>query len=176
MSPAKAVEHLRLEAARERIEHSSTPIELIAAAVGFRDPERMRRAFLRAFGQPPQAMRRSQQGQSRFGLNGPTAIKPVWSEKRVMRPLLTVTVPAADDQTRPFRAERGNGGTWEKLPSRTGGLFRQRSAQAGKRDLQQLFSEAAIACQPFKARVDDNRQFRSSVTVPLTHQQWASFT
>jgi transcriptional regulator GlxA family with amidase domain len=25
---------------------------------GFRDPERMRRAFLRAFGQPPQAMRR----------------------------------------------------------------------------------------------------------------------
>ena len=26
---------------------------------GFRDPERMRRAFLRAFGQPPQALRRT---------------------------------------------------------------------------------------------------------------------
>ncbi|WP_298283044.1 GlxA family transcriptional regulator [Acidocella sp.] len=58
MSPARAVERLRLEAARERIEHSSAPIEVIAAAVGFHDPERMRRAFLRAFGQPPQAMRR----------------------------------------------------------------------------------------------------------------------
>lgn len=62
MSPAKAVERLRLEAARERVEHSVTPIELIAGAVGFRDPERMRRAFLRAFGQPPQAMRRQRKG------------------------------------------------------------------------------------------------------------------
>ncbi|HUM08426.1 MAG TPA: GlxA family transcriptional regulator [Acidocella sp.] len=58
MSPAKAVERLRLEAARERVEHSVAPIETVAEAVGFRDPERMRRAFLRAFGQPPQAMRR----------------------------------------------------------------------------------------------------------------------
>ncbi|MCM5560407.1 GlxA family transcriptional regulator [Pleomorphomonas sp. JP5] len=59
-SPAKAVERLRLEAARERVESSSQPIEQIAMAVGFRDPERMRRAFLRRFGQPPQALRRSQ--------------------------------------------------------------------------------------------------------------------
>jgi transcriptional regulator GlxA family with amidase domain len=58
VSPAKAVERLRLEVARERTEHSSQPIEAIAAATGFHDPERMRRAFLRAFGQPPQAMRR----------------------------------------------------------------------------------------------------------------------
>lgn len=58
MSPAKAIERLRLEAARERVEHSDEPIERIAEKVGFRDPERMRRAFLRAFGQPPQAMRR----------------------------------------------------------------------------------------------------------------------
>jgi AraC-like DNA-binding protein len=27
--------------------------------VGFADPERMRRAFLRLFGQPPQALRRA---------------------------------------------------------------------------------------------------------------------
>lgn len=59
MSPAKAVERLRLEAARERVEHSDSPIEAIATDTGFRDPERMRRAFLRAFGQPPQAMRRN---------------------------------------------------------------------------------------------------------------------
>lgn len=58
MSPAKAVERLRLEAARERVEYSEEPIEMIAARTGFHDPERMRRAFLRAFGQPPQAMRR----------------------------------------------------------------------------------------------------------------------
>jgi len=35
------------------------PIEKIAASVGFSDPERMRRAFLRLFGQPPQAMKRA---------------------------------------------------------------------------------------------------------------------
>ena len=35
------------------------PVEAVAAETGFAGPERMRRAFLRAFGQPPQAMRRS---------------------------------------------------------------------------------------------------------------------
>lgn len=59
MTPAKAVERLRLETARERVEGSSEPIDRVAAATGFGDPERMRRAFLRAFGQPPQALRRS---------------------------------------------------------------------------------------------------------------------
>jgi transcriptional regulator GlxA family with amidase domain len=58
MTPAKAIERLRLEAARERVESSAEPIEGIAVHAGFRDPERMRRAFLRTFGQPPQAMRR----------------------------------------------------------------------------------------------------------------------
>jgi transcriptional regulator GlxA family with amidase domain len=59
VSPAKAIERLRLEAARERVEQSSLPIETIAVTTGFHDPERMRRAFLRAFGQPPQAIRRN---------------------------------------------------------------------------------------------------------------------
>jgi transcriptional regulator GlxA family with amidase domain len=59
LTPAKAVERLRLEAARGRIEAGFAPIEQIAAATGFGDPERMRRAFLRAFGQPPQALRRA---------------------------------------------------------------------------------------------------------------------
>lgn len=58
VTPAKAVERMRLEAARERVEHSAEPVEGIARAVGFGDPERMRRAFVRAFGQPPQALRR----------------------------------------------------------------------------------------------------------------------
>ncbi|WP_267226741.1 GlxA family transcriptional regulator [Dyella silvae] len=63
-SPAKAVEHLRVEAARLMMEQTRHPIEVVAREVGFADRERMRRAFLRAFGQPPQAMRRrASQGQ-----------------------------------------------------------------------------------------------------------------
>ena len=61
VTPAKAVERLRLEAARERVESGAEPIEGVAALTGFGDPERMRRAFLRAFGQPPQALRRAAQ-------------------------------------------------------------------------------------------------------------------
>jgi transcriptional regulator GlxA family with amidase domain len=59
MTPAKAIERLRLEAAREQVESAAEPIESIAAHTGFGDPERMRRAFVRAFGQPPQALRRT---------------------------------------------------------------------------------------------------------------------
>lgn len=58
-TPAKAVERLRLEAARTRVETGREPIDRVAEAAGFGDPERMRRAFLRAFGQPPQALRRA---------------------------------------------------------------------------------------------------------------------
>jgi transcriptional regulator GlxA family with amidase domain len=58
ITPAKAVERLRLESAREQVEHSTDPIDVVARRVGFGDPERMRRAFVRAFGQPPQALRR----------------------------------------------------------------------------------------------------------------------
>lgn len=58
-SPAKAVENLRVEAARLMMEQTRHPIEAIAEQTGFADRERMRRAFLRAFGQPPQAIRRN---------------------------------------------------------------------------------------------------------------------
>jgi transcriptional regulator GlxA family with amidase domain len=58
VTPAKAVEHLRLEVARERMEAGVASVEAVAEQTGFVDPERMRRAFLRAFGQPPQALRR----------------------------------------------------------------------------------------------------------------------
>ncbi|CAH2403524.1 GlxA family transcriptional regulator [Mesorhizobium escarrei] len=58
-SPAKAIENLRVEAARLMMEQSRHPIDVIARQTGFADPDRMRRAFLRAFGQPPQAIRRN---------------------------------------------------------------------------------------------------------------------
>lgn len=58
-TPAKAVENLRLEAARLMLEQSRHPIDVIAVETGFADRERMRRAFVRAFGQPPMAIRRS---------------------------------------------------------------------------------------------------------------------
>lgn len=57
-SPAKAVERLRVEAARLMMETSRHPIEVIARETGFGDRERMRQSFLRAFGQPPQAIQR----------------------------------------------------------------------------------------------------------------------
>jgi transcriptional regulator GlxA family with amidase domain len=58
-SPAKAVENLRVEAARLMMEQSRHPIDVIALQTGFADRDRMRRAFLRAFGQPPQVIRRN---------------------------------------------------------------------------------------------------------------------
>jgi len=57
LSPAKAIENLRLEAARLMLEQGRLPLESIANESGFGDRERMRRSFLRAFGQAPQAIR-----------------------------------------------------------------------------------------------------------------------
>jgi transcriptional regulator GlxA family with amidase domain len=64
-SPAKAVEHLRVEAARLMMEQSRHPIDVIARQTGFADRDRMRRAFLRAFGQPPQVVRRNARAQAK---------------------------------------------------------------------------------------------------------------
>ena len=61
-SPAKAIERIRVEAARLMMEQSRHPIEVVARQTGFADRERMRRAFLRSFGQPPQAIRRAAGG------------------------------------------------------------------------------------------------------------------
>jgi transcriptional regulator GlxA family with amidase domain len=58
-SPAKAVERLRVEAARLMMEQGRHPIDIVARETGFADRDRMRRAFLRAFGQPPQVIRRN---------------------------------------------------------------------------------------------------------------------
>lgn len=58
-SPAKAVENLRVEAARIMMEQGRHSIDIVARQTGFADRDRMRRAFLRAFGQPPQVIRRN---------------------------------------------------------------------------------------------------------------------
>lgn len=63
-TPAKAVERLRVEAAGSRLQDGSETIELIAQAVGFTDPERMRRAFVKLYGMPPQAVRRAARQES----------------------------------------------------------------------------------------------------------------
>jgi len=52
-SPAKAIENLRVEGARNLMEQSRHPIDVVARQTGFSDRDHMRRAFLRAFGQPP---------------------------------------------------------------------------------------------------------------------------
>jgi transcriptional regulator GlxA family with amidase domain len=58
-SPAKAVEQLRVEAARLMMEEGQHSLDVIANETGFADRERMRRAFLRILGQPPQSIRRA---------------------------------------------------------------------------------------------------------------------
>jgi len=55
----KAVRDLRVETARLMMEQSRHPNRRHRPADGFADRYRMRRAFLRAFGQPPQAIRRN---------------------------------------------------------------------------------------------------------------------
>ncbi|MFQ6242652.1 GlxA family transcriptional regulator [Sinorhizobium meliloti] len=58
-SPAKAVEMLRLEAARLMLEDGRHPMDIVARDTGFADRDRMRRAFLRSYGQPPASLKRS---------------------------------------------------------------------------------------------------------------------
>jgi transcriptional regulator GlxA family with amidase domain len=58
-SPAKAVEQLRLEAARFMIEQGRHTVNVVAQETGFLDRERMRRAFVRSFGVPADVLRRN---------------------------------------------------------------------------------------------------------------------
>jgi transcriptional regulator GlxA family with amidase domain len=58
-TPAKAVENIRVEAARLMMEQGRHSMDVIAEETGFADRDRMRRAFLRALGQPPQTIRRN---------------------------------------------------------------------------------------------------------------------
>jgi transcriptional regulator GlxA family with amidase domain len=58
VTPAKAVERLRIEAARALIESGAPSMEIVARRAGFHDIERMRRAFVRLYGAPPSSLRR----------------------------------------------------------------------------------------------------------------------
>jgi transcriptional regulator GlxA family with amidase domain len=58
-SPARAIERLRVESARILIEEGGQSMERVAQQAGFSDPERMRRAFHRALGRPPQSLKQS---------------------------------------------------------------------------------------------------------------------
>jgi len=62
-TPAKAVERLRVEAARLRVEEGTDKLEPIARDTGFADADSMRRAFVRSTGYPPQALRRVAAGE-----------------------------------------------------------------------------------------------------------------
>lgn len=53
LTPAAYVEALRVEAARQRLERGSEPVDLVAARAGFGTPETMRRAFARRVGVAP---------------------------------------------------------------------------------------------------------------------------
>jgi len=58
LTPAKAVEKLRAEAARAAFDSGARSVQTVAAKVGFRDADRMRRAFLRNFKTVPSALKR----------------------------------------------------------------------------------------------------------------------
>lgn len=60
-TPAKAVERLRVEAARNALDANGASVQRVAVECGFGDPERMRRSFVRLLGVPPSAMRRAPQ-------------------------------------------------------------------------------------------------------------------
>jgi AraC-like DNA-binding protein len=57
-SPAKAIEALRVEEAHNLMEQNRHLIDVVARLTGFSDRDHMRRSFVRAFGRPPQSLRR----------------------------------------------------------------------------------------------------------------------
>jgi len=56
ITPARAIERIRVEAARQVLEQG-TPVKRVAARCGFGSEETMRRSFLRLLGATPQAYR-----------------------------------------------------------------------------------------------------------------------
>jgi transcriptional regulator GlxA family with amidase domain len=69
-SPARAVEKIRIEVAVRLLESTNDSVKFVARRTGFGDDERMRRAFMKAYGVSPQDCR------SRFGKRGPALGSP----------------------------------------------------------------------------------------------------
>jgi transcriptional regulator GlxA family with amidase domain len=85
-TPAKAIESLRLEGARALMEDTNHTIDVVAQETGFRDRNRMRRAFLRTYGQPPQVIRHLSRGFAATGesnLAGTDGDTPAVDEQRL---------------------------------------------------------------------------------------------
>jgi transcriptional regulator GlxA family with amidase domain len=59
VTPARAVERLRVEAARAALDAGAPSVQRVASDCGFGDAERMRRSFIRVLGMPPSAFRRA---------------------------------------------------------------------------------------------------------------------
>ncbi|MHC6226316.1 GlxA family transcriptional regulator [Pseudomonas sp. X10] len=59
VTPAKAIERLRIEAARPLVEDGNQTFEEIARGFGFGDADHMLRSFMRVIGRTPQELRRS---------------------------------------------------------------------------------------------------------------------
>lgn len=72
VTPAKAVEKLRVEAARNALDGGAVSVQRVATDCGFGDAERMRRSFARILGVTPSALRRtrSTSGAAGFPLRG----------------------------------------------------------------------------------------------------------
>ncbi len=70
LTPAKAVERIRADAARALLQSGAGSVQVVAARCGFGDPERMRRAFARLFGASPAALRRARGRRSVQSLTG----------------------------------------------------------------------------------------------------------
>src|SRR6202790_3275468 len=124
-TPSKAVERLRIEVARQRVQSSSEAIERVAQSTGFRDPERMRRAFIRAFGQPPQSLRRAARaGYAVDAQEDPRrvmfATAPTAVRKRTSSPVRSVANVIRDKDTPDLLPSPGDVG--KKKPRTTPGL------------------------------------------------------
>src|ERR1700675_1008292 len=104
-SPAKAIEKLLLEAARLMLEDSRHPIETIARQTGFADRERMRRAFIRVFGLPPQAMRRQVRRVAQLGRDVPLGSLPALRDADLMVGQEPATLQGNAPSFREFLAE-----------------------------------------------------------------------
>src|SRR5258707_1122707 len=104
-SPSKAIEKLRLEAARLMLEDSRHPIEIIARQTGFADRERMRRAFVRMFGLPPQAMRRQARTDAQLGHDAPSGRLPALGDADLMVDQEPATLQGDAPSFREFLAE-----------------------------------------------------------------------